>query len=90
MSWVVIVVGIALDTLVFLRVRWRQDMRIELVWRPESGVFSWGTGQVTIPSGFTHKREHGIDTHMGLFTSRDRTTLAGVLRDKVNTTNPSE
>jgi hypothetical protein len=54
---------------VFLKLGGRQDERIHLDWRKESAVFSWGTGEVKMPAGFTYARETGIDTFMGLFTS---------------------
>jgi hypothetical protein len=68
---VVAILAVALDAIAFMRFDGRQDERIQLVWRKESGVFSWGTGQVQIPAGFTYARETGIDTFVGRFTSED-------------------
>jgi hypothetical protein len=68
----VAVFAVSLDTVVFLELRGRQDERILPDWRRESAVFTWGTGEVKIPAGFTYVREHGIDTFMGRFTSEDR------------------
>jgi hypothetical protein len=56
---------------VFLKLHGQQDERIHLNWQKESAVFSWGTGEVRMPAGFTYARETGIDTFMGLFTSED-------------------
>jgi hypothetical protein len=67
----VAVFAVPLDTIVFLKLRGRQDERIHLDWQKESAVFSWGTGQVKIPAGFTYARETGIDTFVGRFTSKD-------------------
>jgi hypothetical protein len=67
----VAVLAVPMDTIVFLKIRGRQDERIHLDWRKESSVFSWGTGEVKMPAGFTYARETGIDTFMGLFTSDD-------------------
>ena len=67
----VAVFAVPLDTIVFLKLRGRQDERIHLDWQKESAVFSWGTGEVKMPAGFTYARETGIDTFMGLFTSED-------------------
>lgn len=52
---------------------WRAsaDDAIKLDWKPESGVFSWGSGSVTIPSGFTYHRQNGIDSVVGYFKSDD-------------------
>jgi hypothetical protein len=61
-----------MDTIVFLKLRGRQDERIHLDWQKGSAVFSWGTGQVKMPAGFTYARETGIDTFMGRFTSEGR------------------
>lgn len=60
-----------MNTIVFLKLRGRQDERIRLEWQTESAVFSWGTGQVKMPAGFTYACETGIDTFMGRFTSKD-------------------
>jgi hypothetical protein len=67
----VAVSAVPLDTIVFLKLRGRPDARIHLDWQKESAVFSWGTGEVKMPAGFTYARETGIDTFMGLFTSED-------------------
>ena len=67
----VAVLAVPLDTIVFLKLHGRQDERIHLDWQKESAVFSWGTGEVTMPPGFTYARETGIDTFMGRFTSED-------------------
>jgi|SRR6516164_6464468 hypothetical protein len=67
----VAVFAIPLDTIGFLKLRGRQDERVRLDWRKESAVFSWGTGEVKMPAGFTYARETGIDTFVGLFTSED-------------------
>jgi hypothetical protein len=60
-----------MDTIVFLKLRGRQDERIHLDWQKESAVFSWGTREVKMPAGFTYARETGIDTFIGRFTSED-------------------
>lgn len=67
----VAVFAVPLDTIVFLKLRGRQDERIHLDWRKESAVFSWGTGQAKMPAGFTYAREIGIDTFVCLFPSED-------------------
>lgn len=67
----VAVFGVPLDTIVFLKLRGRQDERIHLDWRKESAVFSWGTGQGKMPAGFTYAREIGIDTFVCRFPSED-------------------
>ena len=68
----VAIFAVSLDTLVYQKLHGRQDERIRLDWRTESAVFNWGTGEVKIPAGFTHAREHGIDTFVGRFTSENR------------------
>ena len=67
----VAVFAVPMDTIVFLKLRGRQDEKIHLDCQKESAVFSWGTGQVKIPSGFTYAREIGIDTFVGRFTSEN-------------------
>ena len=67
----VAVFAVSLHTIVFLKLRGRQDERIHLDWQKESAIFSWGTGQVKMPAGFTYARETGIDTFVGRFTSQD-------------------
>jgi hypothetical protein len=67
----VAIFAVALDTIVFVKLHGRQDERIQVAWRKESGVFSWGTGEVNVPAGFTYARETGMDTFMGRFTSED-------------------
>jgi len=68
---VVAVFAVALDFTLFLKFRGRQDQGIKLVWKGESGAFSWGSGEVRLPAGFTYKAYHGIDTAVGQFTSQD-------------------
>ena len=67
----VVIFAVPLDTIVLLKLRNRQDDRIKVVWTKESGVFSWGTGKVRIPGGFTYEAENGIDTFVGRFISED-------------------
>ena len=40
-------------------------------WDPESRVFDWGRGRVTLPEGFEYQRLRGIDTLIGRFVTRD-------------------
>jgi hypothetical protein len=68
---VVAIFAVVLDFSLFLKYRGRQDERIKLVWKGESGAFSWGSGEVKLPAGFTYKANHGIDTFVGQFTSQD-------------------
>jgi hypothetical protein len=56
---------------VFLKLRAQPDEKIHLDWQKESAVFSWGTGEVKMPAGFTYARETAIDTFMGRFTSEN-------------------
>jgi hypothetical protein len=67
----VAIFAVALDSIVFLKFHGRQDERIRVVWQEELGFFSWGNGEIRVPAGFTYAREHGIDTFMGRFTSKD-------------------
>lgn len=62
---------IAADLTLNLKFRGRQDEAIDLHWNGESGVFSWGKGEIKVPVGFTYKKELGIDTFVGQFTSPD-------------------
>jgi hypothetical protein len=41
------------------------------VWDPDSGRFAWGSGQVTLPTGFKYHLNYGGDTFEGYFTSPD-------------------
>jgi hypothetical protein len=68
---VVAIFAVVLDFSLFLKYRGRQDERIKLVWKGESGAFSWGSGEVKLPAGFTYKANYGIDTFVGQFTSQD-------------------
>jgi len=70
--FVVTVAGICIDTVVFLRLRGRGDEKIHLVWRADASVFGWGTGSVSVPAGFRYERLNGMDTFVGLFTSKER------------------
>jgi hypothetical protein len=63
--------AVALDSMVFLEFHGRQDERIRVVWQEERGFFSWGTGETSVPAGFTYAPGQGIDTTIGRFTSRD-------------------
>jgi hypothetical protein len=63
--------AMAQDLTLFLKYRGRQDDDIRLTWQSESGTFSWGSGQVRLPAGFTYRADHGIDTFVGHFTSQD-------------------
>jgi hypothetical protein len=64
-------VVIAADLTMYLKLHGRQDEAITLHWGAESRVFSWGKAEIEIPVGFTHKKELGIDTFVGQFTSPD-------------------
>ena len=68
---VVAIFAVVLDLALFLKYRGRQDEGIKLVWNSESGAFSWGSGEVRLPAGFTYEAEQGIDTVVGHFTSPD-------------------
>lgn len=65
------VVVIAADLTFYLKFRGQQDEAISVHWNGESGVFSWAKGEIRVPVGFTHKKESGIDTFVGHFTSPD-------------------
>jgi hypothetical protein len=68
----VAVFAVALDITLFVKYNGRQDERIKLIWNGETGTFSWGSGEVKLPAGFSYKPERGIDTFVGRFTSQDR------------------
>jgi len=67
----IVLLAIAVDTLAFLMLGGRQDERIQVDWREEVAIFRWGTGQVSIPAGFSYTRQRGMDTFIGRFTSPD-------------------
>lgn len=67
----VVIVVCAIDLIFFLKYRGRQDEAIRLVWNGDSGLFSWGKGEVRVPVGFGYKSGSGIDTFVGYFTSPD-------------------
>jgi hypothetical protein len=46
-------------------------------WSGKSGTFAWGSGEVTLPSGFTYQVDQGADTFEGHFTSPDGKTVVG-------------
>jgi hypothetical protein len=54
-----------------LKYRGRKDDQLKVVWKGEVGAFSWGSGEVKLPAGFTYKAYRGMDTLMGHFTSQD-------------------
>ena len=62
---------IAGSAICFAKYKGRHDERIRLAWSDESCTFSWGSGEIRLPAGFTYKREHGMDTFVGRFTSQD-------------------
>ena len=62
---------IALDLTLFFQLRGQTDDHLKQVWRSESSVFDWGSGEVRLPAGFVHQRGQGIDTIVGRFTSPD-------------------
>jgi len=40
-------------------------------WDAKSGRFTWWSGEVTLPRGFTYQVDNGADTFQGHFTSPD-------------------
>ena len=47
------------------------DNEIRIDWHPDSGSFTWGRGEVRLPAQSELIKEHGIDTEVGRFASRD-------------------
>ncbi len=74
-AWLVgfaaVILIVFLDVIAFQLLRPESDAGINVVWNAESGTFSWGSGEVKLPPGFTYHAERGIDTFVGRFTSRD-------------------
>jgi hypothetical protein len=62
---VVAIFAVVLDLTLFLKYRGRQDDKLKVVWKRELGAFSWGSGEVKLPAGFTYEAYRGIDTLMG-------------------------
>lgn len=62
---------VAADVALFQAYRDRQDDEIRLIWKADSGAFSWGSGDVKLPAGFIYQPEHSIDTFVGRFTSQN-------------------
>jgi hypothetical protein len=48
-----------------------QDSDIKLMWNADTGIFHWGSGEVTIPAGYIYQPGQGMDTFVGRFTSQD-------------------
>jgi hypothetical protein len=45
-------------------------------WNAKSATFSWWSGQVTLPAGFSYEQDHAGDTFEGHFISSDgKTTI---------------
>ncbi len=64
--------AVVADVIVFRHYReTMSDARIALNYDPASGSFSWGHGEVQLPSGFRYEKVSGIDTIMGRFVSGD-------------------
>jgi hypothetical protein len=68
---IIAIFAVAADLALFQSQRDSQDDKIKLIWKADSGAFSWGSGEVKLPAGFVYQPEHGIDTFVGRFTSQD-------------------
>ncbi|MCC6537029.1 MAG: hypothetical protein IT162_05735, partial [Bryobacterales bacterium] len=42
-----------------------------VTWNAATRVFAWHAGQATLPPGFSHEAQHGIDSTVGELHSRD-------------------
>src|SRR5882724_8644064 len=47
--------SVAVDLTLFMKHRGTQDDQIRLNWESDSGIFSWGSGEVRLPTGFIYQ-----------------------------------
>jgi hypothetical protein len=68
-AFVALLAAAAMNVPIFRFIVSEPEDAIQRNWHPESGVFYWGLASVTIPHGFAHEEQTGMDTMVGRFAS---------------------